>query len=52
MSKRSAGGGNRSAFKPRVRETNFLLSVIMTTAKMLFVVILLLSVAGGGFDLR
>ncbi|MDO4546576.1 MAG: transglycosylase domain-containing protein [Clostridia bacterium] len=37
-----------SMFKPRMREPNFLFSVIMTTAKMLFIVMLIIGVAGGG----
>ena len=38
----------KSAFKPRTKEDNFLLSVIMATGKMLFLTILILCVAGGG----
>lgn len=37
-----------SIFKPRVRQGNFLFSVVLTTAKMLFVVILLIAVCGTG----
>jgi len=37
-----------SAFKPRVRERSFILSVILATAKMLFFIVLLLGVAGTG----
>ena len=35
-------------FKPRESERNFLFSVIMLTAKMLFFVILLIGLIGGG----
>ena len=38
----------KSAFKPRTKDDNFLLSVIMATGKMLFMTILILCVAGGG----
>ena len=38
----------KSAFKPRTKDDNFLLSVIMTTGKMLFLTILILGIAGGG----
>ena len=37
-----------SAFKPRTRDGNFLFSVILTTAKMLFVVVLILGITGSG----
>jgi len=37
-----------SAFKPRTRDGNFLFSVILTTAKMLFIVVLILGVTGTG----
>ena len=39
---------SHSAFKPRTRNRNFLLSVIMMTAKMLFVIVLLVGVVGTG----
>lgn len=39
---------SKSLFKPRTQDPNFLLAVIMTTAKMLFFVILILGVSGGG----
>ena len=35
-------------FKPRTREPNFLLSVLMTTIRMLFVLVLLIGVSGTG----
>ena len=38
----------KSAFKPRTKDDNFLLSVIMATGKMLMLTILILCVAGGG----
>lgn len=37
-----------SLFKPRTRDGNFLFSVVLTTAKMLFVVLLILAVTGTG----
>lgn len=37
-----------SLFKPRVGDGNFLFSVVLTTAKMLFVVLLILAVTGTG----
>jgi penicillin-binding protein 1A len=37
-----------SAFKPRTRNGNFLFAVIMTTMKMLFIVVLILAVTGTG----
>ncbi|MEA5064647.1 transglycosylase domain-containing protein [Bacillota bacterium Meth-B3] len=37
-----------SLFKPRTGDGNFLLSVILTTAKLLFIAILILSVTGAG----
>ena len=37
-----------SAFKPRTRDGNFLFAVIMTTMKMLFIVILILGITGTG----
>lgn len=37
-----------SLFKPRTRETNFLLSVLMTTIRMLFILVLLIGVSGTG----
>jgi penicillin-binding protein 1A len=37
-----------SAFKPRTRDGNFLFSVILTTAKMLFIVVLILGITGTG----
>lgn len=37
-----------SAFKPRVRDGNFLFSVLLTTAKMLFVVVLVLGISLSG----
>jgi penicillin-binding protein 1A len=37
-----------SAFKPRTRDGNFLFSVILTTAKMLFVAILIVGITGSG----
>lgn len=48
MSRKSSGKKHFSLFKPRVRETNFLLSVLMTTIRMLFVLILLIGVSGTG----
>ena len=38
----------KSPFKPRTKDINFLLSVVMTTGKMLMLTILVLCVAGGG----
>ena len=38
----------KSAFKPRTKDDNFLLAVVMATGKMLFLTILILCVAGGG----
>lgn len=38
----------RSPFKPRTREKNFLLEVVMTTAKLFFVVALLVGIGGSG----
>ena len=38
----------KSAFKPRTKDDNFILSVIMATGKMLMLTILVLCVAGGG----
>jgi hypothetical protein len=37
-----------SAFKPRTRDGSFLFSVILTTAKMLFIVVLILGITGTG----
>ena len=37
-----------SAFKPRTRDGNFLFAVIMTTVKMLFIVVLILGITGTG----
>ncbi len=37
-----------SAFKPRTSDGNFLFSVILATAKMLFIVILILGITGAG----
>lgn len=37
-----------SLFKPRTQDPNFLLSVVMTTAKMLFFVVLIIGVSGSG----
>lgn len=50
MQKRRKFGAapQRSPFKPRTRDVSFLLSVIMTTGKMMMLTILLLCVAGGG----
>ena len=39
---------NYSLFRPRDRENNFILSVAMTTVKMLFFVVLLIGVAALG----
>ena len=38
-----------SMFKPRTRERSFLLSVVISTAKLLFFVVLLLGITGTGF---
>ena len=38
--KRTGGSGAKSPFKPRTKKPNFILSVILTTAKMMFVVAL------------
>ena len=46
--KRSVSAPQRSIFKPRTKERNFLLEVIMTTAKLFFVVALLVGVALSG----
>ena len=43
--KRSVSAPQRSSFKPRTKERNFVLEVIMTTAKLAFIVALLVSVA-------
>jgi len=50
MQKKSKFGAapQSSAFKPRTKDDNFLLSVIMTTGKMLFLTILVLCVGVGG----
>ena len=37
-----------SAFKPRTGDGNFLFSVVLTTAKMLFIVVLILGITGTG----
>ena len=37
-----------SLFKPRTQDPNFLFSVVMTTAKMLFFVVLIIGVSGSG----
>ena len=37
-----------SAFTPRVREPNFILAVVMTTAKVLFLAVLIIAVTGTG----
>ena len=42
--------GNYTLFRPRDRENNFILSVAMTTVKMLFFVVLLIGVAALGLD--
>lgn len=39
------GSGAKSPFKPRTKQPNFILSVILTTAKMMFVVALVVGVA-------
>ena len=43
---------NYSLFRPRDRENNFILSVAMTTVKMLFFVVLLIGVAARGVGRR
>ena len=40
-----SGSGQKSPFKPRTKKPNFILSVILTTAKMMFVVALVVGVA-------
>ena len=40
-----SGSGQKSPFKPRTKKPNFILSVILTTAKMIFVVALVVGVA-------
>ena len=37
-----------SAFKSRTGDGNFLFSVVLTTAKMLFIVVLILGITGTG----
>ena len=46
--KRFGSAPQKSAFRPRTKDVNFLLSVIMTTGKMLVLTVLVLSVALGG----
>ena len=46
--RRSVTSPQRSAFKPRTKDNNFLLEVIMSTAKMIFIVALLVGVACTG----
>ncbi len=48
MSRRNSTNNRFTLFKPRTRETNFLLSVLMTTIRMLFVLVLLIGVSGTG----
>lgn len=48
MSRKNSGKKRFSLFKPRTKETNFLLSVLMTTIRMLFVLVLLVGVSGTG----
>ena len=48
MSRRNSTNKRFTLFKPRTRETNFLLSVLMTTIRMLFVLVLLIGVSGTG----
>ena len=48
MSRKYSEKKRFSLFKPRTRETNFLLSVLMTTIRMLFVLVLLVGVSGTG----
>ncbi len=43
--KRTGGSGAKSPFKPRTKKPNFILSVILTTAKMMFVVALVVGVS-------
>ena len=43
--------GNYALFRPRDRENNFILSVAMTTVKMLFFVVLLIGVAALGLGI-
>lgn len=46
--KHSVTAPQRSPFKPRTKDHNFLLEVVMTTAKLFFVVALLVGVSGTG----
>ena len=47
--KRKFGSASqKTAFKPRTKDDNFLLAVIMTTGKMLMLTVLILCIAGGG----
>ena len=48
MSRKNSGKKRFSLFKPRTKETNFLLSVLMTTIRMLLVLVLLVGVSGTG----
>lgn len=46
--RRFGAAPQQSAFKPRTKDDNFLLSVVMTTGKMLFLTVLMLCVGVGG----